>query len=51
MIDASPTAYGYQPFLKQVGADEGDTFLLEFDLEQEVVTLRLGDESLLDGVS
>lgn len=45
------TAYGYQPFLKQVGADEGDTFLLEFDLEKEVVTLRLGDESLLDEVS
>jgi len=42
------TAYGYQPFLKQSGADEGDMFILEFDLESESVILRLGDESLLD---
>ncbi len=38
----------YQPFPKQAGADEGDTFLLEFGLDKEVVKLRLGDESLLD---
>ena len=45
------TAYGYQPFLKQIGADEGDTFLLEFNLEEEIVTLRLGDESVLEELS
>lgn len=50
-ITDAGTAYGYQPFLKQFGADEGDTFLLEFDLEKEIVILRLGDESLLDQVT
>lgn len=49
-ITEDGTAYGYQPFLKQEGADEGDTFLLEFDLENEVVALRLGDESLLNAL-
>ena len=45
------TTYGYQPFLKQSGADEGDMFILEFDLESETVILRLGDESLLDSLA
>ena len=45
------TTYGYQPFLKQSGADEGDMFILEFDLESETVFLRLGDESLLDSLA
>jgi len=41
-------AYGIGPFLEQAGADEGDLFLLEFDLNSGIVILRLGDESMLD---
>jgi len=35
----------------KVRVDEGDMFILEFDLESETVILRLGDESLLDSLA
>lgn len=46
-INDEGTAYGFQSFLKQAGADEGDTFLLEFELDSQTVTLRVGDESVI----
>ena len=42
------TSYGYNPFLRRVGAEQGDILISEFDLNAENVTLRIGDFELLD---
>ena len=44
------TAYGYNPFLQRVGAEQGDILVSEFNLTDETVTLRIGDLELLDAM-
>lgn len=46
-ISDSGTSWGYAPYLSQHGADEGDIFIVEFDLLTKKATLRLGDDELL----
>lgn len=40
-------SYGYNRFIRLVGADTGDTLLAEFDLTGKVVLLSLADEDVL----
>ena len=44
------TSYGYNPFLKRIGAEGGDFLVSEFDLTDQSVLLRLGDFELLDAM-
>lgn len=46
-ISDSGTSWGYAPYLSQHGADEGDIFIVEFDLLAKKATFRLGDDELL----
>jgi hypothetical protein len=44
-------SYGFLPFLRQRGADEGDILIAEFDLTKSMALLRLGDDELLEEMS
>jgi hypothetical protein len=50
-VNSDGTCYGSAKFLSSSGADEGDIFVTEFDLEHDMVTLRLGGDELLDEYS
>jgi hypothetical protein len=50
-INEEGSSYGYGPFLRQRGADEGDILVAEFDLSGNQALLKLGDEELLDEMS
>jgi hypothetical protein len=47
-IDEGGTSWGYGPFLRRAGADEGDVLLIDFDLAQSIATLAVTDEEELD---
>jgi hypothetical protein len=47
-ITADGTSYGYGPFLRRRGADEGDILRAEFDIVERRVVLELGDEDLVE---
>lgn len=42
------TSWGYGPFLRRRGADEGDTLSIQFDLAAGEAVLKLGDPHHLD---
>ncbi|MDH3746951.1 MAG: hypothetical protein OER97_01995 [Gammaproteobacteria bacterium] len=44
------TSYGYNPFLRRVGAEQGDILISEFDLNADIATLKIGDFELLDAM-
>ena len=44
-------SYGFGPFLRQRGGDEGDILIAEFDLETNGALLRLGNDELLEEMS
>ena len=44
-------SYGFGPYLRQRGADEGDILVAEFDLGGGGAVLRLGDDELLEEMS
>jgi hypothetical protein len=44
-------SHGFNRFLRQRGADEGDILIAEFDLTKDVTLLRLGDDELLEEMS
>jgi hypothetical protein len=50
-ISDEGNSWGFGRFLRQRGADQGDILIAEFDLAQDLVTLRLGDDELLDDIS
>ena len=50
-INDEGSSYGFGPFLRQRGADEGDILIAEFDLNGGTALLRLGDDELLDEIS
>jgi hypothetical protein len=50
-VNDEGTSYGFGPFLRQRGADEGDTMIAEFDLSKGSALLRLGDDELLEEMS
>jgi hypothetical protein len=50
-INDDGASYGFTPFLRQRGADEGDILIAEFDLTKNVALLRLGDDELLEEMS
>ena len=50
-INDEGSSYGFGPFLRQRGADEGDILIAEFDLSGGTALLRLGDDELLDEIS
>ena len=41
-------SWGYGSFLERSGADEGDIFIVEFDLSEHTALLRLGDDEDLE---
>ena len=41
-------SWGYGPFLERSGADEGDVFIIEFDLGERTALLRLADDEDLE---
>lgn len=43
-VNADGMSYGYAPFLRYSGADEGDVLIAEFSLSAEVASLSLSDE-------
>jgi hypothetical protein len=47
-INDTGTSYGYQPFLRYIGADEGDLLLAEFDLAQSQVVLSINNDRMLE---
>jgi hypothetical protein len=47
-VNAQGSSYGYSPFLRSAGADEGDVLLAEFDISANMVHLDIGDENLLE---
>jgi hypothetical protein len=47
-INEKGMSYGYGPFIRRYGLDEGDILLAEFDLLAGTVNLSVGSESLLD---
>lgn len=47
-INDAGSSYGYQPFLRYIGADEGDSLLAEFDLGQSQVVLSINDDRMLE---
>jgi hypothetical protein len=50
-VNDEGTSYGFAPFLRQRGADEGDILIAEFNLTNKVALLRLGDDDLLEELS
>jgi len=50
-INDEGSSYGFAPFLRQRGADEGDIMIIEFNLSDETALLRLGNDELLDEMS
>ncbi len=50
-INDEGTSYGFGPFLRQRGADEGDILIAEFDLGNDIALLRLGNDELLEEMS
>lgn len=42
------TSYGYGPYLRYAGAEEGDVLIAEFDSEQSVVYLSIGEADSLE---
>jgi len=50
-ISDEGASWGYGPFLRQNGADEGDVLFVSFDLENEAAYLTLGDDDLLEEMS
>ena len=48
--ESPSTSYGYNPFLHRVGAEQGDILISEFDLNADIVTLKIGDFELLDSM-
>lgn len=50
-INDEGTSYGFGPFLRQRGADEGDILIAEFDLGGSAALLRLGDDEILEEMS
>jgi hypothetical protein len=50
-INDEGSSYGYGPFLRQRGADEGDILITEFDLSANRALLKLGDDELLEEMS
>jgi hypothetical protein len=47
-IDEDGTSWGYLPFLKRAGADDGDILLVDFDLTGGVATLSMSDDEELE---
>ena len=47
-INDSGASYGYGPFLRYIGADEGDFLVAEFDLTHARVILSLNDERMIE---
>lgn len=47
-INEGGVSYGYGPFLRLSGGDEGDTLLAEFDLSSRCVILSVGDVTVLE---
>jgi Sigma-70, region 4 len=47
-VNEAGTSYGYGPFLRHAGADEGDTLLAEFDLAKAEVYLSMVDSIVLE---
>ena len=43
-ISDAGASYGYAPFLRYIGADEGDLLVAEFDLAQSHVMLSINDD-------
>jgi hypothetical protein len=50
-INDEGASYGFSPFLRQRGADEGDILITEFDLSSGNALLRLGDDEILEEMS
>jgi Sigma-70, region 4 len=50
-VNDEGASYGFTPFLRQRGADEGDILIVEFDLTRNVALLQLGDDELLEEMS
>ena len=50
-IDKKGTSWGYGPFLRKQGADEGDVLIIEFDLSSETAVLSLGGTEALEQFS
>jgi hypothetical protein len=50
-VNDEGSSYGFSPFLRQRGADEGDILIAEFDLSGGTALLRLGDDELLEEIS
>lgn len=50
-INDEGSSYGFGPFLRQRGADEGDILIAEFNLAGDAALLRLGNDELLEEIS
>jgi hypothetical protein len=50
-INDEGSSYGFGPFLRQRGADEGDILIAEFNLAGDAAMLRLGNDELLEEMS
>lgn len=50
-INDEGMSYGFGPFLRQRGADEGDILIAEFNLGGSTALLRLGNDELLEEIS
>ena len=50
-INSEGMSYGFTPFLRQRGADEGDILVTEFDLGGSQALLKIGDDDLLEEMS
>jgi len=47
-INDAGMSYGYAPFLRYIGADEGDLVLAEFDLAHSQVMLSINDDRIME---
>jgi Sigma-70, region 4 len=50
-INDEGSSYGFAPFLRRRGADEGDILIAEFNLSSGEALLRLGNDEMLDEMS
>ncbi len=50
-VNSEGSSYGFAPFLRQRGADEGDILIAEFNLSNGAALLRLGGDELLEEMS
>jgi hypothetical protein len=50
-VNDEGSSYGFGPFLRQRGADEGDILIAAFDLSGSTASLRLGGDELLEEIS